>query len=394
MNKLWQSLCERIVAPAQLDHGQLSGLLTPAGTSPHLRRHAATVILARVQLIAALFAVLVPLCSVIDLLVFDTDVALRLTGLRLLSAALFVSLAWPRQQSAPHPYTQAIGTLLILLLIPSLFHLFSVDMLAHANQTREQRLVVQLYAYLPTVVLGGLAIFPLTALETLLLALPVIGTGLGALALGNQTISLEQQGGTLWFMVMMLGVAMFSGMSQCQYMSALVMKALYDPLTGAYTRQSGSEALDLNFRLSAMTGRPLSLLFIDLDHFKAINDNHGHEAGDQALRTMADGIRRTLRRNDILIRWGGEEFVAVLPETPLDNVSTLLHRLRLAFGQRPEGTPLTASIGVAESHTDAAANWAALVALADQRMYAAKHRGRDCAVLPDGSQQSLGDTPA
>ena len=187
----------------------------------------------------------------------------------------------------------------------------------------------------------------------------------------------------MWFMMMMMGVAMFSGMSQLHYMTTLVNKAMTDPLTGAYNRRSGTEALDLMFRLAAMSDRPLSVIFFDIDHFKPINDDHGHEAGDQALRVFAESLRSSLRRGDILVRWGGEEFVAILPDMPAAQLGTVLRRLhRNGFGPRPEGKPITASIGIAESVSDATLDWPALVDLADARMYTAKRGGRNRAVLP------------
>lgn len=390
MTLIWKKICDNILAPSQLNGSQIVAMLTPAGRSPELRRHAASVIFARVQLIAGIFAVLVPLCSVIDLLVFDTQTALRLVGMRFASAAIFVALAWPRELSVTRGYGQALGALLVLLLVPPLFHVASADLLSHAANTHVQQLVAQLYAYLPTIVLGGLAIFPLTALETLLLALPVIGIGFGSTLLAEPTLTLAQYGGTLWFMCMMLGVAMFSGMSQCHYMATLVFKAMHDPLTTAYTRQSGEEAISLLYRLSNMATKPLTVAFIDLDRFKSINDNFGHEAGDQCLRALADTLRAALRRSDLLIRWGGEEFVAVLPDTPLENVSTLLARLRdSGLGERPDGTPLTASIGIANSQEENVSGWETLIQRADQRMYAAKEQGRNRAIWPDGTSLSL-----
>ncbi len=390
MTLLWKKICDNILAPSQLNGSQIVAMLTPAGRSAELTRHAASVIFARVQLIAGIFAVLVPLCSIIDLLVFDIETALRLVGMRFASAAIFVALAWPRELSVTRGYLQALCALLILLLIPPMFHVMSADMLNNAATTDVQKLVAQLYAYLPTIVLGGLAIFPLTALETLFLALPVIGIGFGSTLLAEPTLSLAQYGSTLWFMCMMLGVAMFSGMSQCHYMATLVFKAMHDPLTSAYTRRSGEEAINLLYRLSRMAGKPMTIAFIDLDRFKSINDSFGHDAGDQCLRSLADIIKTALRRSDLLIRWGGEEFVVILPDTPLSNVSTFLARLRdSGLGQRPDGMPLTASIGIANSHEDNVSHWETLIQRADQRMYAAKEQGRNRAIWPDGSSLSM-----
>lgn len=380
---------QRFLASFQLNLASLRALLLPFGRPPPVRRHAAAVIVARVQLVAALFAVLVPLAAVVDLLVFDAGTAARLAVLRLLSSAVFVALAWPRELSTVAPYRQAMLMLLALLLVPPLFHLFSAAPLATAAGPGPQ-LLARLYGYLPTVVLGGLAVFPLTALETALLALPVIALGALAFAIQGVGFSLLEQGDALWFMFMLLGVAAFSGMCQCHYMATLALRAMHDPLTGAYTRQSGEDALSLLYRLGEMAGKPLSVVFIDLDRFKAINDGYGHEAGDRALRELAERLRRGLRRADFLIRWGGEEFLAVLPDTPPANVPGLFRRLRAqGFGERPDGTPLTASIGVAGSDEAGIAGWPALVALADQRMYAAKQGGRDAIVVGDGKVENL-----
>lgn len=390
MNQFWNAISQHIVAPTRLSGLQVMALLHPFGRTLHLRRHAASVIIARVQLISALFALLVPLWSLIDLLVFPAATAGSMFILRLGSSIIFVILAWPRELSTTSPYRQAATMLLLMLMVPPIFYLLSLQIIDPQSLDQTQRLVAQLYTFMPTIVLGGLAIFPLTALETLLFSLPVLLTAVAGMLQGSAHFSLEQHGAALWFMFMMIGVAIFSGMSQSHYMATLVLKAMNDPLTGAYTRQSGGEALDLMFRLASMSGKPLSVVFLDLDHFKAINDNYGHEAGDQALQTLAEGVRHSLRRSDILIRWGGEEFVAVLPDTPTGSIMTLLQRLRSeGFGRRPEGTPITASIGVAESLTDDVNNWPALVALADQRMYEAKRQGRDCVVLPGNVRLSL-----
>jgi diguanylate cyclase (GGDEF)-like protein len=248
-----------------------------------------------------------------------------------------------------------------------------------------QQLLAQLYGYLPTVVLGGLAIFPLTALEIGLLALPVTAAAALAFAVQGVQFNLVEQGGVLWFMMMMLGVAIFSGMSQCHYMATLVHRAMHDVLTGAYTRQSGEEALDLFFRLSSMSGKALSVAFIDLDRFKPINDQYGHDAGDHALRDMAERLQRSLRRSDLLVRWGGEEFVVVLPDTAPEHVHQMFQRLRdSTLGLRPDGSPLTASVGVASTSESDIASAPALIAAADRRMYAAKKHGRNTIVLADG----------
>jgi diguanylate cyclase (GGDEF)-like protein len=385
IKNLLPKLARDILAPAQLSLADFAAVLVPHGRSAAVRRHTAAIVQARVQLIAAFFAIMVPLGSLIDLLVFDLATAGRMIVLRLLSAGLFVGLAWPRPVSGSDPYPRAMVMLVLLLMTPSLFHLLSADLLNAAAHDENQKLLARLYAYLPTIVLGGLAIFPLSALEIGLLALPVMLTSAAPFLLQEVPFSLAEQGGMLWFMLMLLGVSMFSGMSQCHYMASLVHRASHDLLTGAYTRQSGDDGLKLLFRLSEMSGKPLCVAFIDLDRFKAINDDFGHAAGDAVLRAAAGHFRAGLRRSDYLIRWGGEEFVALLPDTTPESLLGLFQRLRAeGFGRRPDGTPLTASIGVACSNEPGLTTVPLLLARADRRMYEGKQQGRDCIVLTDG----------
>lgn len=384
-------MATRVLAPFDVTADQILALLTPVGHSSHIRRHAASVTLSRVRFISALFAVMVPAWSVIDLLVFDFAQAIWLVALRFAAAGAFLFLAWPRELSSTRPTHQAAGLLLCMLLVPPAFYLLSLLVVDPDTLSGPPALVAQLYAFMPTIVLGGLAVFPLTALEVVLFSLPALAIGLISLV-ADHGLDLQTDGPALWFMAMMMGLAMFSGMSQLHYMATLVNKAMTDPLTGAYTRRSGTEALDLMFRLATLSGKPLALAFFDLDHFKSINDTYGHEAGDKALQTLVEALKSGLRRGDILVRWGGEEFIAVLPDMPAEAVPGLLKRLRggAGLGKRPDGTPLTASIGIAETVRDDVPDWPALVELADRRMYDAKRGGRDRAVLPGEEVMVLG----
>lgn len=383
---------QALLSPIRLSSEQMLSLLSPVNHAGHIRRHVAAVTMSRVRMVSTVFAILVPLWSVVDWWVFDWPEWALMTGLRLASAVVFLFLAWPREVSSLRPYLQARSLLMLMLLVPPAFYLASLGVVSGLRLDGEMNLLMQLYGLMPSVVLAGLAIFPLTALEVILFSLPALACfGVGVVYSG-QTISLQELGPAVWFMGLTIGVSMFSGMTQLHYMTTLVNKAMSDPLTGAYTRRSGGEALDLLFRLSTMSGKPLTIAFFDLDHFKSINDTYGHEAGDEALRTMVERLRAGLRRSDHVIRWGGEEFLAVLPDMPADGMEVFLRRMReTGFGLRPDGTPLTASIGVAERITDEATDWDQLVEVADQRMYHAKRSGRDRAVLRDHQSVIFGE---
>lgn len=169
-------------------------------------------------------------------------------------------------------------------------------------------------------------------------------------------------------------------------MVTLVRTASHDPLTGCFTRRTGTELLELQFRVAARHGNPICVLFIDVDHFKSVNDDYGHEAGDDLLRDLATRLRAGVRQADSVIRWGGEEFVLLLANADLNGAETLIQRMvQDGFGSRLDGHPVSVSIGAAERIADQIADWPQLIELADRRMYAAKQSGRHSYALSDAA---------
>ncbi|HLK61200.1 MAG TPA: diguanylate cyclase, partial [Chthonomonadaceae bacterium] len=153
-----------------------------------------------------------------------------------------------------------------------------------------------------------------------------------------------------------------------------------DQLTGLPNHRALVTALDQELERSRRFERPCSLLFLDLDHFKALNDGCGHLAGDSALREFAQMTRESLRAMDTAGRWGGEEFVALLPETDGEEALAIAERVRAAVATHlftaNGGMHLTCSVGVASFPQDAH-DRPGLVEAADRAMYAAKHLGRN-----------------
>jgi diguanylate cyclase (GGDEF)-like protein len=155
-------------------------------------------------------------------------------------------------------------------------------------------------------------------------------------------------------------------------------QARTDPLTGLWNRRS----LENRVRELSRDETPYAVAYGDLDHFKVLNDIHGHEAGDQALRLFARVLRDSVRPDDITARYGGEEFVVVLPDCPAETATKVLERLReqlaitLTNGRVPA---FTVSFGVASS-TDAD-TFDEVVAIADHALLAAKTEGRNRTIL-------------
>ncbi|ABI57851.1 PAS domain S-box protein [Alkalilimnicola ehrlichii MLHE-1] len=153
--------------------------------------------------------------------------------------------------------------------------------------------------------------------------------------------------------------------------------ATTDALTGLANRLSFEQLLERDYERCRRYGGALSLLMFDLDHFKAVNDAHGHEAGDAVLQALAGLVLANVRTADTVARWGGEEFMVLLPETPLAAAGELAEKLRerVAAHRFPHGAPVTASFGVCALRDDDTCR--TLVRRADEALYRAKHLGRD-----------------
>ncbi len=156
----------------------------------------------------------------------------------------------------------------------------------------------------------------------------------------------------------------------------------HDGLTGLLNRQTFNEELGRCLARADRGQRPLSLLMMDLDHFKQVNDQHGHLAGDTCLRHAAERMQRCLRGGDLLARFGGEEFVAILSDTDLAGANGLAERLRADLARHPcpyqdQSIALSLSIGVCSSHPGAELSAELLLQRADQALYRAKADGRN-----------------
>lgn len=158
-----------------------------------------------------------------------------------------------------------------------------------------------------------------------------------------------------------------------------------DPLTGLYNRRALQEMGEREFARSRRTGRPFAVVLVDVDHFKHINDQHGHAVGDEVLAELADRLRRNVRTVDLVARWGGEEFCLLLVESDAVGAVITAQRLRAAVADGPFETtagslPVTVSLGVAGVEADTA-SLGELISRADGALYEAKHAGRDRHVL-------------
>lgn len=356
---------------------EIIDILVPNRQSAFVQRRRALLILSRVRLVAFTFAILTPLWIPVDLMIFERALGMYLAALRVLASIAFVLLGLSYRSA--DSISIARWGLVWLLSIPTVFFLISHPLLAQfAITDPAQQVIAAGYAFLPFVMVAGLSVFPITALEGAALSAPLLLAYLLTGILGYQLLPFASHLGAQWLLLLLAVVSTLSGMSQLHFMSQLVDQSSHDGLTRAYNRRVGEEIVAQQFITAVRSSGPLSLAFVDLDNFKSINDRYGHEEGDNTLRNASAALRKVLRRGDVLVRWGGEEFLALMPNTDAEGARIALARLREAgLGLRPDGTPVTASIGVAERLADGASAWAELVEKADQRMYMAKQSGKD-----------------
>jgi diguanylate cyclase (GGDEF)-like protein len=163
--------------------------------------------------------------------------------------------------------------------------------------------------------------------------------------------------------------------------------SLTDSLTGLPNRRSTERALATSFAEADRTGKPFGVAIIDIDHFKRLNDRYGHDAGDLVLRNVAHLIRDGLRPGDHAGRWGGEEFLIVLPSTALEDAARVVERIRRSvelsrvnWGGRPIAATLSAGVS---AYPEVVGNAEAVVSSADAALYRAKRSGRNAVALAD-----------
>lgn len=221
--------------------------------------------------------------------------------------------------------------------------------------------------------------------EVLFLPLAVHGNAIGVLMLARAEPFGPERRALAEVMSRSLAMALANAMTHAQ----LQRIAALDPLTGCYNRRFGLTRLREEFVRAQRTEGPMAAVVFDIDHFKSVNDTYGHLVGDRVLSHVAQQARLRLREGDVLMRYGGEEFVAVLPGASVSDAAAIAERMRRAVeesmtadGERQ--VRVTISLGVAarpecnvESETD-------LLGLADSALYRAKQGGRNRVVVPAG----------
>ncbi|MFA7669345.1 MAG: GGDEF domain-containing protein [Burkholderiaceae bacterium] len=325
----------------------------------------------RVMVISAIFLLLLPFWTMLDWFMLPPESLHYTLPGRFVMAVLLVLVFLLARGSKAHLEWARISAGL-LLATPAAFYALVLVSLPEGQYSLIG------YSFIPYMLTAMLAIFPFTLLESAVLGLALILLQAYALFLvGNLLTAAGLQ--EIWLLAALLVIALTANYFQLGLMLRLYREATHDPLTGLLNR--GALMRTMEQMTNDEHTQPLALLMMDLDHFKRVNDTHGHAFGDDVLRDFAGVLRRSLRPVDIAARYGGEEFTAVLNGADKDTALHIAERIR----QQAEDTVLlnydgepvryTVSIGAASLHPGERFETAAR--RADNRLYEAKKISRN-----------------
>lgn len=225
-------------------------------------------------------------------------------------------------------------------------------------------------------------------------ASPIFGNGTevrGALITLDDVTPIQEKNDQLTQMVQQLNEAQDRVRRQNEELQSLATR---DALTGVLNRRAFHDQLTLHVGLCARHGCVMSAIMVDVDHFKSVNDKHGHAMGDRVLQAVATRISNAVRSSDIVCRYGGEEFCVLLPQSDIDSAQQVAETIRQALrAETVEGLPITASLGVSSTRLAEGAGQL-MIEQADEALYTSKHNGRDRVTIFDAATMTVGSKHA
>ena len=331
-------------------------------------------LLYRIQALSVIYAVVGTAWYAIDYLTIPAEKFLPLAGIRGCMVLSFIGLAlWTwRSQSL----TISRLKLVFHLFVPTAF--FVLSRIVIDGDSADAAIMV--YSFYPFVILAQLAVFPLTITECLgFILLPFTGMILVAFAFEN--INDLTTVGNLTLALLLSFLASWAAVSQLRMMVHLYRQATRDALTNMPNRRLLLERLKEEEARFRRTGKSMCLMILDLDRFKRVNDTYGHLIGDMVLQRFSEILKDCVRTEDIVGRYGGEEFLMVLPDTETSHAVEVAERIRSAcepasiLTQSGQDVRFTVSIGVAKLR--AGESGVNALERADMALYRSKEEGRN-----------------
>ncbi len=328
----------------------------------------------RFRTLALIFALLAPLWIPIDYMMMESATFMKFLVLRLIFSASLIALAmWG---TVCNQLNAARMRITLFITITGLFYVSSYNILPDGSDSA----IMLGYSFLPLLIMALMTIVPLTLLEGItylvLITTFFITTHLmvGSLFTFN---TLSQ----LWLLLLLGAIALWVEITQLHMLMRLYREATRDTLTGLVNRRILSAKIEEELALHSMQENDLCVLLFDLDLFKRVNDNHGHHTGDMVLQSFA-GILQEHSQGDIVSgRYGGEEFLSILPRCNVETAIQLAEKIRVAchavtvYSNDNEEVNFTTSIGVAQHKPNESSQ--DFLMRVDEGLYQAKAAGRD-----------------
>lgn len=383
---------EEIVTPGLrewLRHTDFNDLINSDRHSKDFNGSRAEYICMRIRLLSYLFALLAIIWIPVDIIIVPTDDLASITGLRIAYSGMFLALGL--LVKCPQKLYFARLRLAAFVLIPCIFYICSRWVFS-GGTGMEGALVG--YSFLPYITVALLAIFPLTLVEGISYALLVGITYLGSEIYfgGLLTISTLSD---IWLLTLLAGIAIWAQLAQLQMMLRLYREASHDALTGLVNRRVLNKWLGLEITRAKQQENPLSVLLFDLDLFKRVNDTYGHLTGDRVLQTFSRLLKRDLVNYNLIGRYGGEEFIAVLTGEDESAAMKIAERIRknchTVQTRGTEGSIISFTVSIGVTQMRSTDTTESLISRVDKGLYSAKMNGRDTVVLVEqGMETALG----
>lgn len=357
-----------------LENNPLIDIISAKYHSADFKQTRANYISSRLWVMCLFFAIAVPLFSFFDFILLPEAQALNILYARFaLSVSLFaMAFVLKRKPNM----AKVKSTMLLTFFLPTLFYLYMMLNFVSIEQSN----VPIAYSMMPYLIVAMLGLFPLTLLGGLVVITMVFLPFISFEIMQLQS-NIWPLVNAAWLFSLFAGISLWLQTSQLSMLMKLYRESTVDPLTKLINRRVLMRVAEKEQKRSDEHQQPFSVLMFDLDKFKRINDNYGHQVGDQVLVMTANVMKRVLSKQNICARFGGEEFVAIIQnaktEQAVDIAETLLATLKKQQLPLPSGELLsvTASIGVTEYHNGESLEQT--FKRVDDLLYAAKGNGRD-----------------
>ncbi|MDD1783714.1 GGDEF domain-containing protein [Enterovibrio sp. ZSDZ35] len=326
----------------------------------------------------------------VDLLFVDAPNGILFSLRLVLVASLLFVVRFLQSRNSLHACRMALGSIVISM---NIFYLAANHVLGYPHSINS---ITYCYTLLPFVQVVMLTIFPLTIRESFNLMIVTALTQVYVDVQSGALLTLDTF--ALYWIQTVIGIlVIWAQTSKLHMMMRLYRHATLDPLTGVYNRRMLLTLAKRDFENTRTKSRPYSVLLMDLDRFKRVNDRYGHSAGDLVLKGFTSAVQPALRKSDIFGRYGGEEFILFLPKCNAEHARQVAERImenvrQLEINMEGLAQPIeiTTSIGISTS-VSKDDNFSSLLEKADLALYEAKNHGRDCSRDYEECEQRVDD---